>query len=97
MQFPEWADGPKLTKHQRAVGRLKYLIMQLSIEHTGRNSMRAFGELVGLDHSTLSKYVKWGSFTEKAASQVQVRLAAKKGAIVVTAEMLMNPLTITKT
>lgn len=96
MKFPQWADGPKLTKQQRAEGRLKFLIFTLAIEHTGRNSMRAFGEVVGLDHSTLSKYVKWGAFTEKAASQVQVRLNGK-GTTPVTVEMLMNPLSIDKT
>lgn len=93
MQFPTWADSPKMTKHQRAVGRLKCIVMRLSIEHTGRNSMRAFGALVGLDHSTLSKYIKQGHFTEKAACQVQVRL----GDPTITAEDLMNPLGIKPT
>lgn len=93
MQFPTWADGPKLTKKQRAAGRLRYIMMNLSTEFVGRNSMRAFGELVGLDHSTLSKYIKTGHFTEKAASQVEVRLGSKH----VTAAMLMDPLSIPKT
>lgn len=92
MQFPKWADGPHLSKKERATGRLKFILMSLALEHTGRNSMRALSELVGLDHSTISKYIVAGAFTEKAASQVQVRLGEK----VITAEMLMNPLSIPK-
>ena len=95
MHFPSWADGPRLTKKQRATGRLRYILMTLSTELTGRNSMRAFGQLVGLDHSTLSKYITQGYFTEKAASQVQVRIG-DKGQFKVTAEMLMKPLDIQK-
>ena len=93
MQFPNWADSPKMTKQQRSVGRLKCIVMRLSLEHTGRNSMRAFGALVGLDHSTLSKYVKQGYFTEKAACQVQVRLGDPS----LSAQDLMDPLSIKAT
>lgn len=93
MIFPKWADGAQLTKKQRACGRLKFVMMTIALQHTGRNSMRSLSELVGLDHSTLSKYLKQGFFTEKAASQVQLRLNDKG----ITVAMLMDPLSIPKT
>jgi hypothetical protein len=92
MQFPKWADGPRLTKAERASGRLKYLVLTLATEHTGRASMRSLANAVGLEHSTVSKSITQGSFSEKSALQILHRLKPR----LVTVEMLMNPMGIGK-
>lgn len=90
MEFPKWADAPKMKKADRASGRLRYLLMTLALTHTGKNSVRALSTIVGLNHSTLSKYIKQGFFTEKAAAQVQLRIGF-------SAAFLMDPLSIPNT
>lgn len=89
MIFPAWVDKPR-SKAQRATNRLKYILSQLAIGATERNSMRALGEVVGLDHSTLAIYVRRGQFSEKAARKIE----AKFGSDVCPATHLTNPLNI---
>lgn len=89
--FPQWVDAPT-KKAQRATNRLLYIVRKIAIERTGSHSMRGFAEIVGLSHSTISKYCKAGAFTEKAACVLEVKL----GKDTVTAAMLTNPLDINK-
>ena len=93
MHFPEWADNKRMTKKQRASARLKFILMELANRHTGRASLRGLAEVVGLNHSTLCKYVKDGRFTESKACQMEVRLGRSS----VTAAMLIDPLSIVST
>jgi hypothetical protein len=74
MRFPAWVEGARTPKAQRATNRLKYILSDLALQHTGRNSMRALAEHVGYDHSTFSMYIRRGAFTEQAA-QVLAALA----------------------
>lgn len=90
MLFPKWADAPRMPKAERAAGRLQYLVQTLALEHTGRASLRSLANTVGLEHSTVSKSIKQGSFSEKSALQIVHRLKPRT----VTPEMLMNPLSI---
>lgn len=92
MLFPKWADGPRMTKAERASGRLQFLVQTLALEHTGRSSLRSLAAAVGLEHSTISKAVNQGAFSEKSALQIAHRLKPR----IVTAEMLMDPLSIDK-
>ena len=92
MLFPKWADAPRMSKSERASGRLQFLVQTLALEHTGRSSLRSLANAVGLEHSTISKAVNQGSFSEKSALQIVHRLKPR----IVTPEMLMNPMTIDK-
>lgn len=92
MLFPKWADGPRMSKAERATGRLQFLAQTLALEHTGRSSLRSLSAAVGLEHSTVSKSIKQGFFSEKSALQIVHRLKSRN----LTPEMLMDPLSIDK-
>lgn len=92
MLFPKWADAPRMTKAERASGRLKFIVQSLALEHTGRSSLRSLAKAVGLEHSTIGKSITQGSFSEKSALQIVHRIKPR----LVSAEMLMNPLAIDK-
>lgn len=89
--FPQWVDAPA-RKAERATNRLLYIVRKIAIERTGSQSMRGLGEIVGMNHSTISKYCKAGAFTEKAACVFEVKL----GKDTVSAAMLTHPLDINK-
>ena len=93
MQFPPWANGPKLSKKQRASLRLRYIISKISLQISGRQSHRALAEHVGLNHSTISLYVSRGAFSEKAAKTIEERV----GRTICRAEWLTDPLNIETT
>jgi hypothetical protein len=90
MQFPLWADNPKLSKKRRATLRLKYIISHLSLMVSARQSHRALGEACGLDHSTISMYVRRGGFSQNAASMIETTMGREH----VRAEWLVDPLSI---
>ena len=92
MNFPHWVDAPR-SKKTRATNRLKYLLSVLANNLTGRQSMRALSEHVGLDHSTISIYIRRGAFSEKAAKLIEEKL----GRAAVRHEQLTDPLSIEKT
>lgn len=92
MLFPKWADAPRMSKAERASGRLQFLVQTLALEHTGRASLRSLATVVGLEHSTIGKSIAQGSFSEKSALQIVHRLKPR----IVTPEMLMNPMSIDK-
>lgn len=92
MKFPHWVDQPR-SKDARASNRLKFIITTLAVHATGRQSMRALAEVVGLDHSTLSLNIRRGSFPEKSAALIEEKFGRK----LVKREYLMSPLAITST
>lgn len=90
MKIPYFVEARKRTKKERAAARLKYVLAVISAKHTGRQSMRALAEKVELDHSTLSTYIRRGSFSVAAAERIV-------GAIdncEVTVDQLVDPLTM---
>ena len=90
MQFPPWADGPKLSKKRRATLRLKYMISRLALIASVRQSHRALGERCGLDHSTISMYVRRGAFSPNAAAVIEQAMGRNN----IRAEWLTDPLNI---
>jgi hypothetical protein len=90
MEIPTWVDAKKRSKSAKATARLKFMLTYLAAKNTGRGSMRALAELVGLDHSTLSTYIRRGAFSEAAAQRIEAKLGAKQ----ITADMLVDPLSI---
>lgn len=95
MQFPKWADSTSLSKQQRASGRLKFITMTLATELSTRASMRALAEKVGLEHSTITKSITQGYFSDKSAITMVHHL--KQNSPWLTVEMLTAPMTIRKT
>ena len=91
MQFPPWVDQPR-TKKARAKNRLKYIIGILAMQATGKASVRAFAEHIGLNHSTISIYIGRGKFSEQCASHIQTQMPG-----LVQAADLINPLEINAT
>lgn len=89
MEFPKWVDSPR-SKKARAANRLKYILTVIANQTTGRPTMRALSEHVGLDHSTLSTHIRRGAFPKKSATLIE----AKLGRDVVKHEHLMDPLSI---
>jgi hypothetical protein len=92
MRFPAWVDGPRKTKAQRATARLKFIIFSLSAG-TERMSARCLAEKVGLDHSTISGYIRRGAFSPNAAAKIETALGRKT----IRAEYLTDPLNIPTT
>lgn len=92
MDIPNWVDAKK-RKSQKPSARLKYILANLAARHTGRQSMRALAEKVGLDHSTLSLYIRRGSFSVSAAERIQTVLGAKE----ISAAVLITPMAYDRT
>lgn len=91
MNFPTWVDGPpRKTSQQRASARLQYILSNVALQLTQRQSMRALAEKCAIDHSLLSKYIKQGYFSQSAANRIEFMLGKKH----VTAAHLTNPLEI---
>lgn len=90
MKFPAWVNGQNKTKQQKASARLKYIMTMLAAKHAPSMSMRGLADIVGLDHSTLSFYIRKGSFSYKAASRIVDALPHGE----ITIDALMNPLDI---
>lgn len=91
MNIPTWVDT-KNRGSKRASARLRYVMNVLAAKHTGGGSMRALAEKVSLDHSTISLYIRRGSFSQSAAERVVKMLKTDE----VTVDMLINPLDIGK-
>lgn len=96
MKIPHFVDARKRTKKERQSARLKYVLGVIAAKNTGRQSMRALADMVGLDHSTLSTYIRRGSFSVPAAEKVIAGLQQHKIAPEVTVEQLIDPLLIEK-
>lgn len=90
MIFPEWVEGPRMTDHQRATARLKFIINYLAAKHTKRASVRGLAELVELNHCTLSTYIRRGAFSRDAALKIEAKLGRRH----IRHEDLTNPLDI---
>jgi hypothetical protein len=93
MRFPLWVDGKRMSKAARASARLKYMLSMLAAHVDGRQSMRALGDRVGLNHSTLSLYIRRGSFSESAARKIEEKI----GRETIPFEYLVAPLDIAAT
>lgn len=88
MQIPSWVDAKKRRKADKASARLKYILTLTAAKHTGRQSIRALAERCEMSHSTISLYIRRGSFSEKAAKRIEEIVGQKE----ITAAFLMNPL-----
>lgn len=93
MKFPDWAEDPNLSDKERASARLKYLMLSIATEKTGKGSLRAFARLTGIDHSTLAYSIKRGSCTPGVATRIEDVL----GRDCIRNEHLRNPLEIEST
>lgn len=71
--------------NERASARLRHMLETLSMMVTARRSMRALAEHVGLDHSTLSYYIRVGRISEDGANTI-----VKKLGQLVTVKQLMT-------
>jgi hypothetical protein len=90
MRIPAWVDGARSSKSKRASSRLRFICNHLAAQYTERASLRALGELVGLDHSTIAIYIRRGAFSLPAAEKIVAALPAKA----IRASDLTNPLEI---
>ena len=92
MYIPAWVEKDKRSQSAKRTARLKFIINGLAARFTSRGSIRAFGLFVGVDHSTISGYIRKGEFSEAAAKTI----IAKVGDPTLTVEMLTDPLSIPK-
>ena len=90
--IPHWVDKKARSNAARCSARLDYLLGLLAAHHTDRKSLRGLAEKIGMDHSTLSLYVRQGKFTDTAAAKMVEGLADAN----LTASMLIDPLSIAK-
>jgi len=90
MQIPAWVEKGLRTQAQKSRARLKYIVGNLAARHTGRASMRALAEKVGMDHSTISGYIRRGSFSDQAAANVVAALSDSE----LSVAMLTTPLSL---
>jgi hypothetical protein len=89
MLIPAFVEAGRKTKKAKASARLKFVLTNLAAQHTSRSSMRALANLVGLDHSTLSTYIRRGSFSKPAADRIEERIGAVSN---ITAAELIDPM-----
>lgn len=89
MRFPEWVDSPE-DERKRASNRLRYIMLSLATEMTGRGSLRAFAKLVGIDHSTLAYSIRRGSCTAAVAIKIEEALGRER----IQNEYLRKPMEI---
>lgn len=90
LKIPLWVEKGLKTNKAKATARLKFILTNLAARHTGRASLRALADRVGLDHSTLSVYTRAGAFSEKAASTFVANLNDP----MITVEVLTKPLEV---
>lgn len=90
--IPSWVDKGKTRSKDKASARLDYLVGLLSALHTERKSVRGLAEVVGMDHSTISLYVRQGEFSVSSAERIVEALKDPKLAVT----MLTEPLTIAR-
>ena len=92
MDIPSWVEKGKRTDRQRASARLKYVMMTMASRHTPRHSIRGLAELVGMNHSTLSIYIRRGECSAAAAQRIVEKLNDSG----LTTTMLTDPMSIPK-
>lgn len=90
--IPTWVDKNKSRGRDKASARLDYLVGLLAALHTERKSIRGLAEKIGMDHSTISLYIRKGAFTMPAATRIVETLKDPKLAVT----MLTEPLTIAR-
>lgn len=90
--IPTWVDKKARSKAEKASARLDYLLGLIAAIHTDRKSIRGVAEKVGLDHSTISLYIRQGKFSEKAAARMVAGIKDEH----LTVAMLTDPLSIGK-
>lgn len=73
MQFPDWVEQ-KQTALEKAEARLRFMMTNIAIQQTGKGTLRAFAELVGIDHSTLAYSLKRGYCTSAVATRIEDKL-----------------------
>lgn len=71
--------------NKRASARLRHMLEMLAMQVSTRRSMRALAEHVGLDHSTLSYYIREGRISEDGAKTIVEKLGQ-----LVTVKQLMT-------
>lgn len=89
MQIPHFVEVGRKTKKAKASARLKFVLANLAAQHTSRSSMRALADKIGMDHSTLSTYIRRGYFSEPAAKRIEEVMGAVSD---ITAAELMDPM-----
>lgn len=90
MQIPAWVEKGLRSNAAKSTARLKFIVGNIAARHTGRASMRALAEKVGMDHSTISGYIRRGAFSEQAALTMVVKLNDPT----VSVGMLLSPLSL---
>ena len=90
MQIPAWVEKGLRSNAAKSTARLKFIVGNIAARHTGRASMRALAEKVGLDHSTISGYIRRGAFSPQAAQAI----VSKLNDPTISATMLTVPLTL---
>lgn len=90
MLIPQWVDTHKRSNNAKSRARLRYVLANIAAKHTGRQSMRALAEHVGVDHSTLSTYVRRGGCSTATAKRI-IDTFPDCG---LSIENLVNPMTL---
>jgi IS30 family transposase len=91
MTIPHRVDAKLRSKSAKSTARLRYIVAQLAATYTARNSVRALAELVGIDHSTISIYIKRGAFSDSATAKIMAALPDLNN---ISKEHLTNPMSI---
>jgi hypothetical protein len=90
MKFPKWVNKSGLSKEEKAVNRLKYIMGRTAIEFDRSGSVQALCAKVGVSHSTVSQYVNKGGFSESMAKGFEKAF----GPEFMTKGFLQDPLSI---
>lgn len=70
MQFPP-SDNTHTNDEDRARGRLRYLMQRAALRATGRASVRALADAIGMNHATLGDCIKNNRCTPGVALKIE--------------------------
>lgn len=90
MNIPDHILRGKRSKADKSSAILKFVILNLAAQHTDRASVRSLAKRVGLEHSTISIYIRRGQFSPAAAERIVRELAVTD----VKPDHLINPLAL---
>lgn len=87
--FPDWVVKPnRQTRRQSAVKRLKFIVMNAALQHSGAGNVATFAKALDMERSTISGYIRHGRFSYPAAARAE----SVFGADLIKKEWLTDPL-----
>lgn len=90
LKFPAWVTGDSSNEDQLAQRRLRYLLVQASLETNEKASLSSLCQLAGLNHTHVYQAVREGHFSATMARAIEQTVGRRT----LRREWLIHPLDI---